>query len=224
MKRIGILIVYVLGLTGLNAQHNLTGGILPKINFSEKVSDKIKLVQSIESRQHFFTSEDDDRLRYDYVLTDLTSLASLKIQTNQSVNVGYMIRFRGGQIFHRLIQQYNLVHYADFFRVGHRLATDQTFSNERETQYRIRYRVTIERPLSGAKVDPGEFYVKIGNEYLWEASKSYRDVEIRLVPVFGLEVTQKSKVETGVDYRLSNIAEGRADHALRARMTWYQSF
>ena len=224
MKRIGILILSVFGVTGLAAQHNLTGGMLPKINFSEKISEKVKLVQSIESRQHFFSSEADDGLQYDYILTDVTSLASFKIQTNQSVNAGYMIRFRGGQIFHRLIQQYNLVHFADFFRVGHRLATDQTFSAERETQYRIRYRFTIERSLSGAKVDPGEFYVKVGNEYLWETSMSDRDFEIRLVPVLGLEISKKSKVEAGLDYRVSSFATKSADHFLRASMTWYQSF
>ncbi len=226
MKKNSLLILGIIWLAGLNAQHSLVGGLLPKITFSEKVSEKIKLVQSIESRQHFFESESEtgSRFQYQYVLTDFTSLVSWKIRANQSVNVGYMLRLREGEIFHRLIQQYNFVQYFDFFRMGHRLAADQTFSNESETKYRGRYRITLEKPLSGANVDPGEFYIKLGNEYLWEISGSGSDVEIRILPMMGYEISSKSKVEAGIDYRLSEITSKSSDNALRLGLTWYQSF
>jgi hypothetical protein len=224
MKRVGILIIGLLGLITSNAQHSLSGGFLPKINLSAKVSKKIKLVYSTESRQQFYQSEEVQQFQYKNALTDFTALVSTKIQANQSINTGYMIRFRDGEVFHRFIQQYNLVQYFDFLRMGHRLATDQTFSSDSDAKYRIRYRITIEKSLSGDEVDPREFYIKLGNEYLWEVTRSQSELEIRLLPMLGFEISKRNRIETGIDYRLSEILGAGAASALRLSLIFYQSF
>ncbi len=224
MRKILVFVFMVFCLTVGKAQHAFSGGMLPKLNFSAKVSEKIKLVQSIESRQQFYDNDSEMGLDYQYVLTDFAFRISRKVFSNQSLNIGYTLRLRQGKVYHRITQQYNIVRHFDFFRMGHRLATDQTYSKSKDTEFRFRYRLTFEIPLSGDKVDPGEFYAKMGNEYLLETSGGENDLEIRLLPFLGYEINKKNKVETGLDYRVSDISGEGSDHALRLSLTWYKGF
>lgn len=218
---IAIVLICLFMITELGGQ-SLGLGILPKVTVTTKVGGALSLANSIESRQSMYMSDQMPTIDYQYILTDVISFLSYRIDPDQKVNAGYTLRFRGDQEFHRISQHYNLIRRYDKFRIGHRFAADQTFSSESSSEFRLRYRATFETAISGTKIDAREFYLKAGNEYLY----SYKDgssLEIRFIPIIGYQVDQLSKLETGLDYRIKSPFTDETSNDIWLRMTWYLS-
>jgi hypothetical protein len=211
-------ILFLFSALSLLGQQDLSAGLLPKVNVSARLSDQVGLVSSVESRQLLY---DDPEVDYRYVLTDAATFFSFRTQPDQKFNLGYTLRFRNKQLFHRFSQQYNFVDYRDSYRVGHRLALDQTFAKNEPAVYRARYRVTLEKPLSGDKVDPREFYLKAGVEFLGAYEERDWGLEGRLVPLLGYEINDNDKVEAGLDYRLDGIFSNAPGQDFWWAITWY---
>ncbi len=205
----------------LIAQTSFTSGLLPKIVISKKLSDHTKLVHSIESRQQLWEHQPNDNYSYDYLLTDFTTILSFKLSSDKVFNTGYLLRIEGDQFIHRSIFQYSIAQQLESMRVAHRFVTDQTFSTKESPEFRLRYRFTIELPFNGYRVDPGEFYLKVNNEYLGSYQSSNTDLEIRIIPFIGYEVDAKSKIEIGPDYRLSQLFESGTKNRLWFSINYY---
>lgn len=105
--------------------------------------------------------------------------------------------------------------------MAHRFSSDQTFNSENPRELRLRYRITAEIPLNGQSVDPGEFYLKLNNEYLNSWQDGEYDLEIRLVPLAGFEFTDNNKLEFGLDYRLSSFLDGSSRNSFWFNIGWY---
>jgi hypothetical protein len=193
-----------------HAQSIYQVGVLPSLNFNLKLKNGWSLNTKIESRQRFTigTINGEARNQYKYILTDLSFIAAKKVGLNSRLAGGYMMRFAEGELYHRFIQQYVIVHQLTGFRLSHRFSGDETFSEGDAPEFRLRYRISAEIPLNGEAVDPGEFYFKISNEYLnsWQAGEY--DLEIRAVPLLGFDFTDNFKSETGLDYRISSFLNG----------------
>ena len=116
-----------------------------------------------------------------------------------------MIRFEEGVLIHRSIQHYVVVQKLSGFRLAHRFLTDQTFSVNEEPKFRLRYRISSELPFNGESVDPGEYYLKINNEYINSLQVKKYDLEIRLIPLIGYGISERFKIETGLDYRVNSF-------------------
>lgn len=71
--------------------------------------------------------------------------------------------------------------------------------------------------MNGDRIDIREFYFKLGNEYLWDFRSN--KLEIRLTPYLGYQVSQKDRIEFGLDYRTVKLN----DNNLWFRTTWYIS-
>ncbi len=225
MRRlIPILILLILATTAL-AQHNYRLGVLPAVNLSVDLGKGWKLNAKAESRQSFVTGQSGEGAEagYDYVLTDLSVVPSRKIGLNNSVAAGYQVRFRDGSVSHRLIQQFTLVRKYEAFRLAHRFAADQTLRKDSDPVYRLRYRLVAEIPMSGTSVDPGEFYLKLGNEYLFEWQKPEEALEIRVVPLLGYEISDRNKLEFGFDYRVATAFNSRSAGALWLSINWFSA-
>ena len=218
-------IVLILGYSSMAlAQSNNTIGFLPKITLSNEIHQKIKLVNSIESRQSFYNDNLNPESQYQYILTDITNILSFKAGNGIKLNLGYLFRIREGDIFHRSIQQLTFVNTSEGIRIAHRIATDQTFNTYRLPLFRLRYRITLEKPLNGLRVDNKEFYLKINNEYLGSLTGSKSDLEIRVVPFIGYELDKKNKVEMGIDYRIDDFIDNKgSNHAIWLAVNWYIS-
>ncbi|AXT60258.1 DUF2490 domain-containing protein [Aquimarina sp. AD10] len=201
------------------SQSTFTSGLLPRIRISSKLTNTIKWVNGIESRQLF--TDNTKKNSFDYFLTDISSLASFKIGHNSSLNGGYLLRIEDNQVTHRTIQQYSFVYSYHAIRVGHRFVTDQTFSTTTLPKYRGRYRVTLEKPLNGDKINPNEFYIKLSNEYLFSYQDSKLDIELRVLPFLGYELNLKNKIEAGIDYRLSKFINSDPKNTLWFTINWF---
>lgn len=197
------------------SQQQLDAGFLPKIVISKKLNSKMKWVNSIENRTIIF----DDTYQFAYNLIDISSILSFKTSLNQSFNFGYILRFRNTETIHRSFQHYNFVTPLSNVKLGHRLAFEQFYQTKRQTTYRSRYRLSLEKPLNGERVDVKEFYIKMGNEYLYD----FEDLEIRLTPYLGYQLSKNDKVEFGLDYRIGEVLHSVTENDLWFRVTWYIS-
>lgn len=208
------------------AQHSYRVGLLPSVNFNKKLPDRWSLNLKIESRQRLQQGSFDtpNNWDYTYVLTDFSLLAARKIGLNAKISVGYLLRLRDGNLIHRAIQQYAIVQKLTGFRLAHRLAADQTFTPNAAPEFRARYRITLELPLNGQEADSKEFYIKINHEYLNSLEDGQYDLELRLVPLLGYSFTDKHKIETGLDYRISSFIALAPSHSFRWVVNWYYSF
>ncbi len=200
-------------------------GLLPQINLNFSLPQEWKLNAKLESRiiwsEGVFNADGDNRDRYER--TDFALVFSRKVNFNSSLGGGYQIRIQDDQVIHRLIQQFSIVTQLETFRLGHRFSTDQSFRKNNPAEFRFRYRIGLERALSGLTVDPGELYLKINHEYLLSVEGGTTDLEARLVPVTGLNITNNNKLESGLDYRVSGLVNGQANHQFWWYLGWFFS-
>lgn len=209
----------------LTAQGTWQTGLLPSFNLNVDAGKGWKVNFKGESRQRFArgTFGEPAVKGYDYVLTDLSVIPSKKVGLNNTLGAGYLVRVRGSEASHRLIQQFTLVRKYEAFRLGHRFAADQTFGRGESPLFRFRYRLVADLPLEGTSADPGEFYVKLGNEYLMALRSGNTDLEIRIVPLVGYEFTDNNKLEWGLDYRLGPLLDGMARSSFWISVNWFLS-
>ena len=205
------------------SQSNYQFGLLPSVNLNKEIENDWKINFKIESRQLLKEGMfgKNDSFNYEYLLTDFAIVVSNKIGLNNKIGVGYLSRFRNDELVHRLIQQYTYVENYSSFRMAHRFSADQTFMKGVSTEYRFRYRITVEIPFNGNSVDPREFYLKINNEYLNSFEDREYDLEIRLVPLLGFKVNEDNKLEFGLDYRLDSFIEDASRNRFWTSINWY---
>ncbi|GJM63367.1 hypothetical protein PEDI_39190 [Persicobacter diffluens] len=194
-------------------------GFLPSVNINKKLPKDWAINFKTESRQAFIEEE----VKYEYLQTDISLAASKKISLNSTIAAGYLLRIEGGVLKHRSIQQLNIIDRNVRYKLAHRFSTDQTFDPEEANEYRLRYRISAEIPMSGESLDVNEFFVKLGNEYLNAFSEANYDLEIRALGFLGYVVSPRNKVELGVDYRIDSFISNAAQHQFWAGLNFYLS-
>ncbi len=182
-------------------------GLLPAVNVNRTFKQHWSVNSKLESRQLLQQGYVEGQVSraYDYLLTDLSVIVGRKVGLDSRLAGGYLMRFEDGAVAHRFIQQYIHMQRFSGFRLAHRFLSDQTVSRTEETEYRLRYRMSAEIPLDGKAVDAGEFYLKLNNEYVNSLQASLYDLQIRLVPLLGYDLTDRFKIEAGLDYRVDGF-------------------
>lgn len=222
MKR--YLILVLLTVMSLTASAQNQFGILPVINTTIKLKDDWKINSKLEGRQllkqHPFPSDKNDRV---FERLDLEVVANKALNSSNDVGLGYLIRRQEGEFIHRFIQQYAHTDKLYSSRLSHRFRTDQTFQKEEDVQFRLRYRASWEKPLSGLQVDSREFYLKLNNEYLGILQSSKTNLEIRGLASLGYTLGEDNRIETGADYRMEEIFT-ELRHKLFLNIGFYHNF
>ena len=200
-------------------------GLLPSFNLNKSLPNDFKLNFELELRQQlergvFGVSGVEG---YDYILTDLTFVGAKRVGVNTSLATGYLFRIRGEDIIHRSIQQFIYTKKLPSFKLSHRVVADQTYQIDQNPIFRFRYRLATEFPLNGQSVDPGEFYLKVNNEYLNIFDSGDYDLEVRATPFLGYTLTANQKFEFGLDYRISSFLDGPSSQDFWIAINWYQS-
>jgi len=223
MKKLTILLVRVLGSWLGYGQHDIRLGLLPQLNINYSWNRNWNSNFSIESRQIVFDNRNTESLStdYQYERTDLTLVLTRKTGVLSSVGGGYMLRFRASERVHRFLQQFALVQRFERIRLGHRFRTDQTLVPDEDWEFRLRYRLSVEQPLRGVSIEPGEWYLKLSNEVLLKQQGQDGELEDRIVATLGYYFSDQNKLESGLDYRGSGIFESTQDHQLWWTMKWY---
>lgn len=203
---------------------DIESGILPEITLTRKVSDRLRVTTKVESMQRIFSSTSDETFSYAYIRTDFQLFAAYKLNPFWEVSAGHQYRFaEGGPDSQRSIQQAGFTQKKSSYRILHRFRTDQTWIKEQAILFRFRYRPTLELPLNGQSIDPGEAYCLIADEVLYGFRENDHGLENRIVISFGKMFSDRSKVETGLDYRVDQLLENAQRHDLWLRLAWFYS-
>ena len=125
------------------------------------------------------------------------------------------------EVISRFIQQFTIVRKYSQFKVSYRFATDQTFASDEATEFRARYRMTLEIPLNGTSADKKEFYLKTNLENLNSWQGSTYDLEARLVPLLGYKFTDNNKTEIGLDYRINSFIRNGSNSSFWVSINWF---
>lgn len=213
-----ITVVFMLLCFGVNFAQEFSSGWLPKINTSYKFNSTLRWVNSIEARETVY----DTKINIKHSLIDVSSILSIKTSINHKFNVGYIIRFQGDEVVHRTLQQYTIVQPLEGVKLAHRLGFEQFFKSQLKPEYRSRYRISAQLPLSGLQLDVKEYYLKFASEYLYDFNAD--DIEFRVAPFIGYQLSRRDKLELGFDYRLNGLLENSFKQRLWFRTTWYVSF
>ncbi len=112
----------------------------------------------------------------------------------------------------RFTQQYSYSKSSNKFRWGHRVRFEQRIY-ENETVFRTRYRLALDFPLQGTTLNTYEFYAVISTESFYSLSaKGAPELDQRITPGLGYQLTDALKLQIGVEYRYENYlndASGR---------------
>jgi hypothetical protein len=193
---------------------------LPSVNLNKKLEKDWSLNFKIESRQQVYSG----KTAYEYLFTDFAVAGGKKIAANTRIVGGYLFRLEPEDVAHRAMQQLIIVSKYGRFRCAHRIASDQTFRQQNTPEFRLRYRLSSELPLNGATLDPQELYLKLSNEYLGSVQESQSDLEIRGLGFMGYTLTDKSKLEIGLDYRLDQFFNTPLRNRYFVGINYYLSF
>ncbi|TNF40002.1 MAG: DUF2490 domain-containing protein [Bacteroidetes bacterium] len=205
-------------------------GTMPSVNINYGLNKGWALHFKTESRLLFQSGQfGKEPIRgFDYLLSDISMIASKKTGLNTNLAGGYLVRILEDQAIHRTIQQFSIVRKYNSFRIAHRFSADQSFNLNpigkfefKYVEYRLRYRIAAEFPLNGQSVDAKEFYLKINNEYLYGWQNSNNDIEIRFVPLLGYNFVDKSKLELGLDYRLDSFLHDTTRNSFWLSINWF---
>ncbi|MCB0628440.1 MAG: DUF2490 domain-containing protein [Saprospiraceae bacterium] len=202
------------------AQGSNQFGLLPSFNLNLKLPRDWALNFKAESRQSIRKRDD---FKYEYLFTDLSLAGGKKIGVNTRLVIGYLVRLENEGTQNRTIQQLNIVKRYVKVNLAHRIAADQTFADDEAVEWRFRYRLSAEIPLSGQSLDVHEFFIKANNEYLNSLQGEKYDLEIRSVGFIGYVTSPVSKLELGLDYRIDSFINGRARNRFWLALNVYQS-
>lgn len=220
------LLVFIVLINAMNifaqAQAQTRAGFLPSLNYNQKTDKVWEVNLKLESRHFVFdnTSQDSD-FEFTYSLSDVSALVGRKVGLNSKVVIGILTRIEPDAVSFRPMQQFIFQSKIENFRIAHRIATDQTFSSNESTEFRLRYRLSAEIPLSGLKVDVKEFYFKFNAEALNSIQSSEYDLELRAVPNIGYVINEQHKIELGLDNRFVSFIDNRTRFTSWITINWF---
>ncbi len=223
MRHMVWFVVLLLPALSFAQQRKVGSGFFPEVQLSHKAG-KLQLTAKIESQHGLVDSGNDRPTTYGYAhdRTDFQGFVGTALNPFAKWAVGYQYRWDGdGENSHRSIQQIAWVQQNVKNRIGHRVRTDQTFSENEKPLYRIRYRLSIEFPLSGSEVDPGEFYLVLSDEAIYGFQTGTSSLENRLVGSVGHYFNKKHKVEAGIDHRIDRFLDSGSRQRIWLKVGWY---
>lgn len=220
-----LLLVFIILISSQNicAQTQTRAGFLPTVNYNHELNKLYEVNLRLESRHFIFNdyASQSSNFQYDYSLSDISALVGRKVGLNSKVVLGFLTRIEPDAVSFRTIQQFIFQTKIDNFRVAHRIATDQTFSSSESTEYRLRYRLSAEIPLSGLKVDVKEFYFKFNTEALNSIQDNEYDLEFRAVPNIGYVINERHKIELGLDNRFVSFIDNQTRITSWITINWF---
>ena len=208
-----LLLLLILCVSAAWSQDDLVSYWQPGIAVNYKVTPGCEHNFSLTKRTFTYR---DSQLQFDIRQLDLVHFSNLKILDNQSIGFGIQYRFRkvfepdrGNEL--RLTQQYNITFRPRVLRIGHRLRSEQRIFKQ-QTIHRFRYRFALDSPLIGEKLDIGEPYIVGTLETLLSAGPGESpQYDQRVGLNLGWLVTQKSKIQAGLEYRREDFAASGED-------------
>jgi hypothetical protein len=228
-----VLLALALAATEAKAQSDrYTAGLLANANFNFSLPQNWSANFQVETRQLFLRGRFDSPAAPDYFHERLLGalVVSRKVAERQSFGLGYMlqhIQSSSGFVFaHRVSSQYVYSRNLSNYRYAHRLVFEANFRPQQANNYRLRYRFALELPLSGATVDVHEYYIRTMSELFLTlpTPNANADGEARASFFIGNRLTKTQKLELGLDYRISRLAQAERQHQFWLHVAYFAAF
>ncbi|MFT6868312.1 MAG: hypothetical protein ACJA08_003162 [Cyclobacteriaceae bacterium] len=158
-----------------------------------------------------------DRFGYFHDRTDLQGFIGIKMKNDSKWTIGYQYRLQPNVDNHRSIQQYSWLSRNEYLKVSHRIRADQTFELNQFVQWRIRYRLSVQIPLSNGK----QQYLLISDEPIYSLKEGTSVLENRFVLALGILLTDQCKFQIGPDYRLDGDLVTKPRTRLWLKIGWF---
>jgi len=144
----------------------------------------------------------------------------IQFELNSGYEVGFYSTLGGGVMYRfntlqgksaqnelRLTQQYSIAKTYNSLRLVHRFKTDQRLFNS-STEHRLRYRLSIDFPLQGLRLDKGEFYIVTSTESVFNTGTTINPMwDQRLVGAIGNQISKSIKAQIDIEYRFEDWAQ-----------------
>tara|TARA_R110002049_G_scaffold57021_3_gene156810 strand:+ start:14536 stop:15219 length:684 start_codon:yes stop_codon:yes gene_type:complete len=176
----------------------------PEFEISYDIAPLYSHKFSLEKRSLMYEKE----LLFDVVQFDFSHFSEFKLLDNQTVALGLMYRTRSpfGEERDelRLTEQYSLTSTTMNFRLGHRFRMEHRFSGK-PVVHRLRYRLAVDFPIQGTRLDVGESFFTGSWENLLSLANTERPVyEQRFTVSLGYLANKKLTLMSGLEYRLDD--------------------
>lgn len=229
MKRyFSLVLIFFLFLGSVFSQSKQTffTGFFPEVSITKRISELQKINFKVENQHVVFDNRDADseNPQFSHYRTDVMGFYDYSLRHGISVAMGLFHRFQEGEDANRIIQQLAVLQKGRNFRVNHRFRTDQTFTRNQPLELRFRYRLSLELPLEGAELDPGEFYLLSSVESIFSYKGGEYEIENRLAVSLGKFFNRKEKLEWGVDYRTDGYLQDGFRTRLWAKISYFYNF
>ncbi len=141
---------------------------------------------------------------------ELNQFATYIIHPKLKASVGYKYRWleptEDERLFeHRITQQIAMIHRTQIIRLSSRFRSEQRIFTRSFAQ-RLRYRFSIDFPLSGESLDRNEFYFLASNEVTYEIRKNHSNPwGNRITSGLGYLFGDVTKLQLSFTYRTDNF-------------------
>lgn len=230
LKRfIGVLLI--VSATDLSAQEaNFFSIWHPELSSTWKFNDRWELNTKATAFNEIARSDGEGLLSaYKLDFLEISALSSYKFFNNPSIGLGFLFRWSeplegDPQFEKRLTEQLGIISRIGSTRLAHRFRLEQRWRNE-GLVHRFRYRLSMDVPLSGISLDPGEPYFIAAEEILFSGGKPISFfAENRISGGVGWLFSRKTKFEVQAQYRLNGVLDEDLVHLLVVYTTFYMNF
>lgn len=218
-----ILVTWLINLFALHVSgQKYNTAIMPVLNFNKKITDEWKANVKIKNQTIFSSDGQNFSLQSDprYKRTDLEFSATRKLTYKNSLTGGMMVRLNNEKPTKRLSLSFSTIRQLRRIILAQRMGIERIFKPDNKKKIRLRYRLATALPLNGEHIDPNESYLKLSNEYIG-SKESSNTLEIRILAAFGHETIKGHKIETGLDYRLSDIGTKNHIQTIWLYLGWF---
>jgi hypothetical protein len=157
--------------------------------------------------RNFFYSNEELNIKQRQV--EIGHFSSFNITPRSILSIGVMYRnknwFDELENEFRTTLQLNTKHTLESLRFGQRFRAEQRFF-ETFTTFRFRYRLALDFPLQGEKLDIGESYFIGTGEFLWSMTKNRNpELDHRWSAQIGWMLVKSTKLQLGLEYRFDQF-------------------
>lgn len=176
------------------------------ISINHEASSSYKMNFSIKGRNYLY---EDNGFFIKQRQMEIGHFSTFGLSPKSSFSLGFMYRnrswFEGSENELRSTLQFNTKSVLKNFRFGHRFRAEQRFYDSK-TVHRFRYRLALDLPLNGEKLNVGEPYLIGSTELLWSLAKpDSPSIDNRFTKQIGWLINDKTKLQFGLEYRLSEL-------------------
>jgi hypothetical protein len=223
IKQLQLIIALLLLPSIIHAQKFIeSSAFSPDIAINFKLSNGYFLNTKIEAFHYFIERDINNSPIWvsNFDGADFQFFLTKRLNPYNRVSLGYQYGFDPGNPgSQRFIQQISHIDRSGNLTIGHRLRSDQTFYKEESFKLRIRYRFSLEVPLQGQALDPGEFFLLASEEVLFNYQDSTIGFENRLVFNTGYMINPSQKLQFGFDLR-SKSGQLFTGNTLLVKLGW----